>query len=463
MEASLAGSDEKLRIFKITLVMSAFLSMIFLDQTGVAVTLDSIQKQYTLSNSSVSWIMNAYMLGLSATLLMFARLSDSIGIRRLFCIGISVFMLASIGCATASSGPWIIICRALQGIGASMGYSTYLLIFNHQVPASDRGRVLGVSASFGAIFLAFGPLIGGFFSQIISWRYLFWLNVPICLACLKFTFDSCSKDVNIHNEHFPDKFGLLTYLFGVVGAVVFLMEGSAIGWGNPWNILAIAISIFGFSVFFWHEARHHAPLLEVGLLKNKVFTASVVILFGNYACVTSIAFWALWLQQVMGYSPLIAGLALLPAGVPYMFSSKLGGALYDKRGPRLPLFVGSVLFLIGFVEMALVAPLMQYGWFMLGMLMVGLGWGFVRPCAILSGLNSVPAPQKSMATGVISTMRQLGAAFGFALVYAVISTYENHFINKIIQDNHLDVTTQQIRSLISSHQTNFFIILLGQF
>lgn len=152
-----------------------------------------------------------------------------------------------------------------------------------------------------------------------------------------------------------------------------------------------------------------------------------MILFCNYACVTSITFWALWVEQVLGYSALITGLLLLPVGVPYIFSARIAGRLYDTHGRRLPLMIGSIVLLAVFIVMALVTPLMHYLWFMLGMALVGIGWGFARPCAILTGMNSVSASHKSMASGIISTMRQLGAAVGFALIYAVISTYRNFF------------------------------------
>ncbi len=440
---------EKHKIIKITLLVSAFLSIIFLDQTGVAVILATIQKQLILSNTAIAWIMNSYMLALSVFLLLFARLSDSIGIKNVFCAGILLFMLASIGCALSNSAAWLIINRTLQGVGASMSYATYLLIFSHEIPKKDRGRVLGTAAAFAAIFLALGPLIGGFFSAIISWRYLFWLNVPICLVCFYFAASVCNRDDNVSKRLLADKLGLVMYLLAIVGIIFFFMEGSTLGWISPYIVIAIIGALIFFIMFIRYEKHQKEPLVDISLFKNKVFSTSIIILFGNYACVTSIAFWALWLEQTLGYSPLMAGIALLPAGVPYVLSSRIGGILYDRYGAKIPLLIGSTLFLVGLVEMAIVAPTLQYIWFMFGMVLVGLGWGFVRPCAILLGLNSVPAPQKSMATGIISTMRQLGAAVGFALVYAVISTYRHILLMDIIRQNKLNISTDRLSYLIA--------------
>ena len=431
-------------VFKITLVISAFLSMIFLDQTAVGVTLATIQKQLLLSSSTIAWIMNIYMIALSAFLLLFARLSDSVGIKNIFCAGILLFMLASLGCAVSNSAAELIISRGLQGIGASMGYATYLLIFNYQVPQKDRGKVLGTSAAFAAIFLALGPLIGGFFSTIMSWRCLFWFNVPICLFCFYFAISACKK--HCHSPHFvlADKVGLFYYLIFLMGFIVFLMEGSTLGWISSYILMALIISAIFFILFIYHEKRHSQPLIELSLFKNKIFCTGVIILFFNYACVTSMVFWPLWLEQVLSYSPLLAGIALLPVGMPYIVTSRLGGALYDRYGARLPLLIGSSLFLFGLLEMALAVMSLQYLWFMIGMLLIGLGWGFVRPCAILLSLNSVDPSQKSMATGVISTMRQLGAAVGFALVYAVISTYQHFSLLNIIRQHKLNISTNQL-------------------
>lgn len=213
--------NEKNKVFKITLVLSAFLSMIFLDQTGVAVTPASIPKQLLLTDSAIAWIMNSYLLTLSVFLVLFARLSETLGVRNVFCASITLFMLASIGCATAASGTWLITSRALQGLGASLGYATYLLILSNEVPAKIRSRVLGTSGAFGAIFLALGPLIGGFFSSVISWHYLFWINIPICLASLYFVITACDHVMGKSNRLLADKFGLLIYFPAIIGIIFF--------------------------------------------------------------------------------------------------------------------------------------------------------------------------------------------------------------------------------------------------
>lgn len=456
----ISNPTERARILKITMVISAFLSMIFLDQTGVSVTLPSIQKELAISSAAISWSMTAYFLGLSAFLLFFARLSDAVGIKNIFCTGITLFMLASIGCGAADSAASLIASRTLQGIGASMGYATYLLIFNYQVPPQQRGKVLGTSAAFGAIFLALGPLIGGYFSTMISWRYLFWLNVPICLACLYFAITACNKDENKSDHWLADKSGLVIYLAAIIGLIFPLMEGVNYSWTNPFVVASILGSLFLFALFAWHEKYQREPLIEIDLFKNKIFSASIMILFGNYACVTTIVFWALWLQQVLGYSALKAGIALLPAGIPYIITSKVGGALYDRHGARLPLMIGSIFFLAGFMEMTLVLRFMEYKWFMIGMLLMGIGWGFVRPCAILSALNSVPPSHKSMATGMISTMRQLGAAVGFAATYAVISTTQYMLLRFIISSYKLDISVQQLNSIITHASSNQHLMKL---
>ena len=280
------------------------------------------------------------------------------------------------------------------------------------------------------------------------------------MACIYFVITAYNQDIGKSNTILADKLGLAIYLPAIIGIVFFLMEGPTYGWTNPYIISSIIATLIFSILFFLHEKQQANPLVDISLFKNTRFSSSCMILFFNYACVTSIAFWALWLAQVWELSPLKTGLSLLPVGIPYIFSAKIAGKLYDTYGAQFPLMMGSILFLAGFIIMTLATFLMNYLLFILGMLLVGIGWGFVRPCAILSALNSVAISHKSMASGIISTMRQLGAAMGFALIYAVISTYKHHFLSIIIRQNKLTLSEYQLNSLITITSTNSSLLHL---
>ena len=168
----------------------------------------------------------------------------------------------------------------------------------------------------------------------------------------------------------------------------------------------------------------------------------------------SIVFWALWLQHSLGFSALLTGFALLPAAVPYIITSKIGGTLLDRYSPRLPLIIGTITFFIGLLWITICAPFANYYLFLVGMLFFGAGWGMIRPCGILSAINSVPPAHKSMASGILNTLRQFGAGLGFAIIYAVISTSYNYMLKKIISSNHLSISVHKESTLIALHTNN---------
>ena len=252
MPSESSPAISKYKQIGIVAIIAAFLAMIFLDETGVAVTIASIQRDLGLSSTLTSWIVNAYLLSLSAFILLFARMSDSLGIKQLFSLGIIIFAFASVSCALSFSGMMLIISRAVQGIGASLGLATYILILDKEIPKEKRGKALGTSAALGAIFLSAGPLIGGFFSSILSWRYIFWINLPVCLICLIITYFATKKCASSFS--FIKKFdavGLIIYMIAVVSIVFALMEGSRFGWETYWILGLIVLSFVCFLCFLF--------------------------------------------------------------------------------------------------------------------------------------------------------------------------------------------------------------------
>jgi EmrB/QacA subfamily drug resistance transporter len=434
----------------VMLIIALFLAMIFLDETSVGVVLTSIQKEFLMTNIMASWVMNAYLLSLSAFILLFARLSDFFGIKRILIMGLILFALASLGCALSGSGGMLILMRALQGLGASMGLATYLLVLNQEIPLENRGKVLGASAAIGAIFLSAGPLIGGFFTAYLSWRYIFWVNLPVCFLCGLVAYRVVHQHKNNHEAFQLDWLGLLLFIAVVVCLVLPFMQAPQIGWGNPVTIGLLVAAVIGLIAFCMVEAQRKNPLLDLSLFKNSQYSASIAILFLTYACSMSLVFWAIWLEQVMGFSAMCTGVALLPAVIPYVFTSKLSGKMLDKTSPRKPLLIGTTLFFMGFVWIAIFAHQLNYTLFLIGLIFFGAGWGMIRPCGILAAMNSVPKKHKSMASGVLNTLRQLGATFGFAALFATIMTTYHYFLKQVVQQNHLP---------FSIHQLGLFLVL----
>ncbi len=429
--------------------------MIFLDQSGVGVTLPTMQHDLNLTTIESQWVMNAFFLTLSVLLLFCGRLSDHLGYRRVFLSGLLIFLLASIICASATNGLWIIFGRALQGVGGSLALSTYLILLSRMIPVESRGKALGLCAAFGSLFLSSGPLIGGFFSQVLSWRWIFIINIPIVVICIFLTFIAIPAERDAGIKESFDLTGLLFFILPLTSLVVALMEGSAWGWGNGYIIALFIISASTAVIFCYIERRKRLPLLKLQLFRGRLFFSGNIILLCTQAGALAMVFWALWLQKSLGFSPLKTGVALLPAGLPYIIASRWGGGLLDKYGPKVPLVIGTTLFFVGNLWVALAAPFADYKLLFLGLVIFGIGWGFIIPCGILTVMGSVKAEEHGMGSGVLNTMRQLGGCLGLAIVGAIITSYNNFKLGNFLRGNP-DYTN------VSVHQVNRLLIHASQ-
>ncbi|TKW72648.1 MAG: MFS transporter, partial [Bradyrhizobium icense] len=339
---------EKNRKWWILLAMSSSLALVFIDQTALAVALPAIQRELNLSNSLTQWVINAYLLALSAIILLGGKIGDRLGHKRAFLFGVTVFVLASVLSALAESGGWLITMRAIQGIGgAFMMPSTNALVTN-AFPDKERGKALGIYVALAAIFLALGPLLGGFLTQVFSWRAVFWINFPIALISIFLAISSVpgwtrTEKLNI------DWLGFFISILFISGFVLGFMEGPNWGWTSLSSISLFLFSTLSLVSFIVWENKTSNPLVELTLFKNLTFSILFSVLLIIQAVGIVFVFWAIFLQNVLYYTPLKAGLLLLPAMLPIIIMAPLGGHLRDKYGPTIPMFWGSLLVILSLI------------------------------------------------------------------------------------------------------------------
>jgi len=421
MTNAIATNKAKLLLI---IAMSACVAMIFLDESGVGVTLPSIQKDLGLSNLGMQWVMNAFLLLLSSFLLASGRLADSIGHRKVFIIGMIVFLVASFLCGVAQSQAWLITGRVLQGIGASLLAPTNMTLINMAFPAAERGKALGTVIGISSLFMAGGPLIGGFIAEFFSWRWIFLLNIPVAIISIYFTLLAIPADKALQQSFRFDIKGLIFFSVVLNALIIGLMEGTNFGWQNPIIISLLLIGTIGLVLFAYFELKISHPLIDLRCFSNKVFLTGNIILFCGQLSVISMIFWSIWLQQVIGFTPLMAGIALLPTTGPIIFFARIGGKWLDQYGPRLPIILGTGLIVLGTFWIALMAQQNSYLWIIFGLLCCGIGTPLIMPTAVTTILSTVAPAQHGMAAGTLNTMRQIGAAFGLAIIGATISYYE---------------------------------------
>lgn len=409
---------------------SIFLSLTFIDETGVAVTLPAMSEQLGLSQLGIQWVMNAFFLTLAVSVLGCGRIADIIGHRKAFLFGLLVFVLSSAAAALSPNGTTIVCTRVTEGIGAGFMLATYAVLLGRVFAPHEQGIALGTSASIASLFLACGPFIGGFLADVVSWRGIFWLNLPLGAITWAAIVKAIPEDIPNPTPEAFDLSGFLTFLIGFGSLILMLMQAVDWGWMSSRSIALTIVSSLGLITFVIIQLRREHPLAELRLFRKRTFLAANVILLTAQVSVMALAFWAVWLQVSLGYDPLTAGLLLLPAGLPILVMGRVGGSWADGAGSHAPIRVGTLLCLASAVEMAIALPKNHYFLASIGMLLYGFGAPLVISPAIKTVLMSVPPARAGVAAGMLNTMRQLGAAICFGVVGAVISGIEHQALKQ---------------------------------
>jgi EmrB/QacA subfamily drug resistance transporter len=441
---------EKNRKWWILLAMSSSLALVFIDQTALAVALPAIQRELNLSNSLSQWVINAYLLALSAIILLGGKIGDRLGHKRAFLAGVIVFITASTLAALAESGAWLITARAIQGIGAAfMMPSTNALVTN-AFPAQERGKALGIYIALATIFLALGPLLGGFLTQVFSWRAVFWINFPIALISIILAISSVPtwqrrEKLNI------DYLGFFISVILISGFVLGFMEAPNWGWTSLPIMSLFLLSIISLIAFISWEKKISHPLVELTLFKNLTFTTLFSVLLIIQAVAIVFVFLAIFLQNVLHYSPLMAGLLLLPAMVPIMLMAPVGGHLRDKYGPALPMFCGALLVVLSLIWIAIFSHNRDYAWLFPGLLVYGIGMPLILSGIMATVMNMVSAQQRGMASAIFNCARQFGNTIGLALLSGLLTSVNKWQLNLFLHHSPVPLSRlkeQQIDGLL---------------
>ena len=314
--------------------------MAFIDGTGVNVALPVIQKSLQASVASAQWVVEAYALFLSALVLVGGSVADRVGRRRIFSVGTVVFAASSLACGLALDVRWLISARAVQGVGAALLVPSSLAILGAAFPPSQRGRAVGTWSALTAISAAVGPILGGWLVQSVSWRAVFYLNLPIAAAVLWISARKVPESRN-PSAGSLDLAGAVLATVGL-GVVIFgLIEAPSIGWSDPRAWGSAAAGALTLAAFVAVERRSSHPMVPTGLFRIRSFAAANLLTFFLYAALSATFFFLPFdLIQGRGYSPAAAGATMLPLVIAMSLLSRPAGALADRFGARSPLTVG---------------------------------------------------------------------------------------------------------------------------
>jgi EmrB/QacA subfamily drug resistance transporter len=404
-------------------ITSVALFMTQLDNLVVTTALPVIRLHLHASLSSLEWTVNAYTLTFAVFLLTGASLGERFGRRRLFLIGMVVFTAGSAAAALAPSAGWLIVARAVQGSGSAIVTPLTLTLLSAAVPVERRGAALGAWGAVAGLAISSGPLVGGAVVQGWSWQTIFWINVPIGLALLPVAWRRMDESYGSATK--LDVTGVLLASTGLFGIVLGLVRANELGWSSSYVLTSLLTGTVLLAAFIRWELRAEQPMLPMRLFHSRGFSAanaaSVLMFFGMFG---SIFLLSQALQTMEGYSPLGAGLRMLPwTGMPIVVAP-LAGILADKIGSRPVVATGLALQAIGLAWLAaIVTPTASFTSLIPAFVISGMGMAmFFAPTANLV-LSTVRRDEEGIASGAANAMREIGGVFGVAILASVFSQH----------------------------------------
>jgi EmrB/QacA subfamily drug resistance transporter len=396
------------------------LFMIMLDNTVVNVALPSIQKDLGASISGLEWTVNGYTLSFAVLLATGGRLGDIFGRRRMFLAGVVIFALSSATAGLAPDETALVISRVVQGVGAALMMPGTLSIITDAFPPHERGKAMGTWAGVSALALAIGPVLGGFLTESVTWRAIFYINIPVAIGAVAATLFAVreSRDTSVGRE--VDYPGVAVLTVGLTALVLALVEGNSWGWGSAQILGLIALALVALPTFVWVENRVKAPMVQFQLLSDRNFLGAVVVaLIITFAMMGVFFFLALYMQDILGYSPLEAGVRFLPSTLMIVAVAPVAGRLADRFGPRWLIGGGLTLVAAALFSFSGIAVDSTYLDLLPGFMLLGIGIAMTMSPMTSAAMNAVPVQKAGIASGVLSMFRMVGGSLGIAITGAI--------------------------------------------
>lgn len=409
---------------KITLIATGLgLFMIFLDALIVNVALPDIQERFQVGESGLQWVVTAYSLCMAIFIMSGATVADLKGRKRVFLLGVVVFTLASAACGLAPDLAFLNVSRGIQGAAAAVANVTSLALVSAAFPdPKAKAKAIGLWTAIASVAIAVGPTLGGLLTDTIGWRSIFLVNLPVGLvACvLTWRFIEESRDPTGRGIDLPGQL-----LFAVtVGAFAYaVIEGPQSGWLSPAIVSLFAVAVVGFIAFVAVEHRVDDPMMDLTLFRDRTYSVAIATIFIQFFCVYGMLLVVTqYLQNIRAYSPIAAGLLLLPFSLGIIVFSPIAGRVVAKVGSRQPILVGVSSIVLGLVLIA-VGVSVTTVLVAVGLFFVGFAGAFCLTPITTLAMTSVPAERAGMASGIIGAQRAIGSTVGFAVLGSILAAW----------------------------------------
>ena len=399
------------------------LLLVGMDVTIVNVALPAIEHDLRASMDGLQWIVDAYTLVVASLLMLSGSMSDRFGRRRVFQIGLLLFISGSLLCSLAHNIGQLIGYRALQGLGASMLNPVALsIIANVFKEPKERGKAVGVWGAVGGAALALGPLLGGALTQTVGWRAIFWVNVPIGLMAVVLAAKFVPESKAPRARAF-DPVGQAMVFVGLTTLTYAVIEGPRLGWRSPAILGLFGVALVTLVIFLGYEPRRKDPLLDLRFFRSVPFSSATVLGVCAFSCFAAFLFLnALYLQHERGFTAFHTGLCTLPLALAMMVTAPLSGRLVGSYGTMPSLLIAGCGFVVGtaiLTQLSLGTPLPLL---LVAYTLFGVGLGMVNPAITNNAVAGMPLAQAGVAAAIASTSRQVGAALGVAVAGTVVAS-----------------------------------------
>jgi EmrB/QacA subfamily drug resistance transporter len=399
------------------------LFMIMLDNTIVNVALPTIQSSLHLQVSELEWVVTGYALTFGALMLTGGKLADLFGRRLIFVVGLVIFTLSSLGCGLAGSASILIAARVVQGVGAALMNPSTLSIITVTFAPKQRGTAIGIWAGVSALALAIGPLAGGLITEHISWNWIFYINVPVGVLAILAAYAFIDESRDTSHEQRPDVPGLVTSALSLFTLSYALIEANTYGWTSPRILTAFAIAAVSMVAFILLEMHQRLPMLDLGLFRNRGFAgANTVMLLVGLAMFGVFFYVSLYVQQILGYSPVQAGASFLPWTLLIILLAPLAGRFSDRFGPRPFVTSGLVIVAAALFLFSRLGASESFWNLLPAMVLGGVGMSAAMAPTTAAAMASVRPDKAGVGSAVLNSMRQVGGSLGIAIMGAIVAS-----------------------------------------
>lgn len=427
-------------------------AMAFLDQLILPVALPAIGHDLVATNTALQWTVNSYLLAMAVFVLIGGKLGDRLGSRTAYVYGIAIFAFFSICCGLSPNIEFLVVSRALQGLGAAIMIPAQTSLIAKSYPPNARGRATGMVVSFQALFALLGPAVGGYLTETLSWRWIFWINVPMAalgiLLSLVFLRETEKGKGGID---FP---GFIYFSIFSFALSTLFMQAPDWGWDSKGVLICAILTFVSLWFLIRREKKAKHPFLDLSLFKHPVFVSiNVSIVIGQFILMIAV-FRTVYIENILGYSPAQTGLISSLAGLPSLFLAPFAGFLSDKITPKLPILIGYGFLIFSFFWLAFFSTPGLVALFT-ALTIFSMGMPLIFTPSYSSAMSAVPVQKLGVAFGLVATLRMLSATIGLSLIFLYVSTEQKkHLLT-------LGPRLAEIASFSSVHMFLGFLLIVA--